>query len=139
MDALTPSGVIWRPFESHRGSIAFDPVTMYIGYLRGCPVVPYLPERCFRQFGYLQCIPPPPPPPPAISVIDSDLIGYEISVDRILQLTPPARYVVEATNDYLQWFYPYHILESVTLLMDHMEHRQLHSMHHYQIHNKMIR
>ncbi|KAK2374240.1 hypothetical protein QL285_075216 [Trifolium repens] len=84
MDALTPSDVIWRPFESHRGSIVFDPITMYSGYLRGCAVVPYLPERCFRQFGYLQCIPPPPPPAPAIDVIDSDWNGYDVSVDRIL-------------------------------------------------------
>jgi hypothetical protein len=105
MDALTPSDVIWRPFESHRGSIPFDLHTMYSGYLRGCAVVPYLPERCFRQFGYLQCIPPPPPGAPAIADIDSDWISYNVSVDRILLLTRPVTYDGEATDDYLPWFY----------------------------------
>ncbi|KAK2438685.1 protein MAIN-LIKE [Trifolium repens] len=106
MDALTPSDVIWRPFESHRGSIPFDLHTMYSGYLRGCAVVPYLPERCFRQFGYLQCIPPPPPASaPAIADIDSDWTDYDISVDHMLMLTRPVRFDGEATDDYLPWFY----------------------------------
>ena len=79
---------------------------MYSGYLRGCAVVPYLPERCFRQFGYLQCIPPPPPASaPAIADIDSDWTDYDISVDHILMLTRPVRFDGEATDDYLPWFY----------------------------------
>ncbi|GAU48768.1 hypothetical protein TSUD_406110 [Trifolium subterraneum] len=52
MDALTPSDVIWRPFEGHRGSIPYDIITCFSGYLRWCTVVPYLPKRCLRQFGF---------------------------------------------------------------------------------------
>lgn len=105
MDALTPSDVIWRPFEDHRGVMPFDPITMYSGYLRGCTVVPHLPERCIRQYGFLQYIPPPPPPAPATDVIDSDWIGYELSIDRVLQATRPVTYAAESTDDYLQWYY----------------------------------
>ncbi|GAU50601.1 hypothetical protein TSUD_410110 [Trifolium subterraneum] len=36
MNALTPSDVIWRPFEGHRGSIPSDLITCFSGYLRGC-------------------------------------------------------------------------------------------------------
>ncbi|CAJ2672966.1 unnamed protein product [Trifolium pratense] len=86
LDALTPDDVIWRPFQDHRAAFPFDLVSMYSGYLRGCTVVRYLPERCIRQFGYVQYI-PPPPPAPAIDVIDSDWIGYDIAVDRIVQPT----------------------------------------------------
>ncbi|MCI71853.1 hypothetical protein A2U01_0093116, partial [Trifolium medium] len=45
--------------------------------------------------------PPPPPPAPAYVVIDSDWIGYHISVDRIQQPTRPATYAAETTTDYL--------------------------------------
>ncbi|CAJ2662191.1 unnamed protein product [Trifolium pratense] len=44
LDALTPDDMIWRPFETHRGSIPFDLITLYSGHLRGSTVVPYLPE-----------------------------------------------------------------------------------------------
>ncbi|GAU21294.1 hypothetical protein TSUD_287040 [Trifolium subterraneum] len=90
MDALTPSDVIWRPFEGHRGSIPADLITCLSGYLSGCTVVPYLPERCLRQFGFVQYIPPPPPhAAPSYTDIDSLWSGYHTSVDRILQLTHP--------------------------------------------------
>ncbi|GAU49002.1 hypothetical protein TSUD_382710 [Trifolium subterraneum] len=90
MDALTPSDVIWRPFEGHRGSIPSDLITCFSGYLRGCTVVPYLPERCLRQFGFVQYIPPPPPhPAPSYTDIDSLWSGYHTSVDRILQFSRP--------------------------------------------------
>ncbi|GAU51990.1 hypothetical protein TSUD_417930 [Trifolium subterraneum] len=53
----------WVTLElcGHRGSIPSDLITCFSGYLRGCTVVPYLPERCLRQFGFVQYIPPPPP------------------------------------------------------------------------------
>ncbi|XP_045802465.1 protein MAIN-LIKE 1-like [Trifolium pratense] len=105
LDALTPDDVIWRSFQDHRAALPFDLVSMYSGYLRGCTVVRYLPERCIRQFGYVQYIPPPPPPAPAIDVIDSDWIGYDIAVDRIVQPTRPATYAAEAAADYLLWYY----------------------------------
>ncbi|XP_045788568.1 protein MAIN-LIKE 1-like [Trifolium pratense] len=105
MDALTPDDVIWRQFETHRGSIPFDPITLYSGYLRGCTVVPYLPERCIRQFGYVHYVPPPPPLARAYAAIDSDLNGYHASIDRILQPTHPVTYASETTPNYLPWYY----------------------------------
>ncbi|GAU23631.1 hypothetical protein TSUD_386200 [Trifolium subterraneum] len=106
MDALTPSDVIWRPFEGHRGSIPSDLITCFSGYLRGCTVVPYLPERCLRQFGFVQYIPPPPPhPAPSYTDIDSLWSGYHTYVDRILQFTRPVRFDAETTADYLSWYY----------------------------------
>ncbi|GAU22880.1 hypothetical protein TSUD_376910 [Trifolium subterraneum] len=106
MDALTPFDVIWRPFEGHRGSIPSDLITCFCGYLSGCTVVPYLPERCLRQFGLVQYIPPPPPhPAPSYTDIDSLWSSYHTSVDRILQLTRPVRFDVETTTDYLPWYY----------------------------------
>ncbi|CAJ2676419.1 protein MAIN-LIKE 1-like [Trifolium pratense] len=105
LDALTPDDVIWRPFETHRGSIPFDLITLYSGHLRGSTVVPYLPERCIRQFGFVQYIPPPPPLAPAYSDIDSDWIGYHASVDRILQPTRPVTYASETVPDYMSWYY----------------------------------
>ncbi|GAU28342.1 hypothetical protein TSUD_256700 [Trifolium subterraneum] len=105
MDALTSSDVIWCPFDSHRGSIPFDLVTCYSGYLRGCTVVRYLPERCLRQFGFIQYIPPPPPPQaPAFVDIDTEWVDNHVSVDRILQSTRPSTYAAEATPDYLAWY-----------------------------------
>ncbi|GAU38937.1 hypothetical protein TSUD_213220 [Trifolium subterraneum] len=106
MDALTPPDVIWRPFEGHRGSIPSNLITCFSGYLRGCTVVPYLPERCLRQFGFVQYI-PPPPPHPATSYTDIDSLwsGYHTSVDRILQFTRPVRFDAETTADYLPWYY----------------------------------
>ncbi|XP_045791204.1 protein MAIN-LIKE 1-like [Trifolium pratense] len=105
MDALTPDDMIWRPFQNHRAALPFDLVGMYSGYLRGCTVVPYLPERCIKQFGYVQYIPLPPPPAPAIAFVDNDWIGYDIVVDRIVQPTRPATYAAEAAADYLSWYY----------------------------------
>ncbi|CAJ2651216.1 unnamed protein product [Trifolium pratense] len=105
LDALTPDDVIWRPFETHRGSIPFDLITLYSGHLRGSTVVPYLLERCIRQFGFVQYIPRPPPLAPAYSDIDSDWIGYHASVDRILQPTRPVTYASETVPDYMSWYY----------------------------------
>ncbi|XP_045819521.1 protein MAIN-LIKE 1-like [Trifolium pratense] len=87
LDALTPDDVIWRPFEIHTGSIPFDLITLYSGYLRGCTYIP------------------PPPLAPAYAAIDSDWIGYHASVDRILQSTRPVTYAYETAPDYLSWYY----------------------------------
>lgn len=43
-------------------------------------VVPYLPDRCIRQFGYRQYVPPPPPDCMMAKNIDVEWIGYHQSV-----------------------------------------------------------
>ncbi|KAI5409504.1 hypothetical protein KIW84_055074 [Lathyrus oleraceus] len=53
LDELTPTDVIWRPFEDHRAWRVFDEICLYRGCLKwGETVVPYLPDKCLRQFGY---------------------------------------------------------------------------------------
>ncbi|XP_050880826.1 protein MAINTENANCE OF MERISTEMS-like [Lathyrus oleraceus] len=55
LDELTPADVIWRPFEDHRALRQFGELCLYRGCLKwGDTVVPYLPNRCLRQFGYKQ-------------------------------------------------------------------------------------
>ncbi|CAK8543545.1 unnamed protein product [Lathyrus sativus] len=52
LDELTPADVIWRPFKNHRVWRQFDELCLYRGCLRwGDIIVPYLPNRCMRQFG----------------------------------------------------------------------------------------
>jgi hypothetical protein len=105
IDDLTPDDVIWRPFEGHRNIIPFDTICLYSGCLRWCgTTVPYLPERCIRQFGYIQYI-PPPPPVIAIADVDSDWIDYHSSVERVLEPARIARYAWEVAPDYLPWYY----------------------------------
>ncbi|GAU30124.1 hypothetical protein TSUD_360170 [Trifolium subterraneum] len=77
------------PALGHRGSIPADLITCFSGYLRGFTVVPYLLERCLRQFGFIQYIQPPPP-----------------------HLTRPVTFAAETTANYLSWYYivSHHIL-----------------------------
>ncbi|GAU47848.1 hypothetical protein TSUD_404250 [Trifolium subterraneum] len=88
MDALTPSDVIWRPFEGHRGSIPADLITCFSGYLRGCTVVPYLLER-YHTFHVLVLV--------LILVMDYYMC--------IFHLTRPVTFAAETTADYLSWYY----------------------------------
>ncbi|KAI5392060.1 hypothetical protein KIW84_076738 [Lathyrus oleraceus] len=73
LDELTPTDVIWRPFEDHRAWHVFDEICLYRGCLKwGETVVPYLPDRCLRQFGYRQYVPSPPLDCIMATDIDSD-------------------------------------------------------------------
>lgn len=105
IDDLTPADVIWRPFESHRQVIPFDDVCLYNGCLRWCDiVVPYLPERCLRQFGYVQYVPPPPPDPHTFNV-DAEWINYHSSVCRVIEGALSVTYPFEVTETYMEWYY----------------------------------
>nr|XP_004500432.1 protein MAINTENANCE OF MERISTEMS-like [Cicer arietinum] len=107
IDALTPADVIWRPWENHRGVIPFDDITLYTGHIRLCStVVKYLPERCLRQFGYIQYIPSPPLPDPArLFDVDVEWLRYVTPVTELFHKLRPATYPSECEDGYLEWFY----------------------------------
>nr|XP_004487257.2 protein MAIN-LIKE 1-like [Cicer arietinum] len=107
IDALTPADVIWRPWENHRGVIPFDDITLYTGHIRLCSTVAkYLPERCLRQFGYIQYIPSPPLPDPArLFDVDVEWLGYVTPVTELFPKLRPATYPSECEDGYLEWFY----------------------------------
>ncbi|KAI5395778.1 hypothetical protein KIW84_062093 [Lathyrus oleraceus] len=83
LDELTHADVIWHPFEDHRAWRQFDELCLYRGCLKwGDTVVPYLPDKCLRQFEYRQYFPSPP--------LDS-MMETDIDVDWI--------------DGYLEWYY----------------------------------
>nr|XP_027190150.1 protein MAIN-LIKE 1-like [Cicer arietinum] len=107
VDVLPPADVIWRPWENHRGVIPFDDITLYTGHILLCStVVKYLPERCLRQFGYIQYIPSPPLPDPArLFDVDVEWLGYVTPVTKLFHKLRPATYPSECEDGYLEWFY----------------------------------
>ncbi|XP_058748478.1 protein MAIN-LIKE 2-like isoform X3 [Vicia villosa] len=108
LDQLAPTDVIWRPFEDHRHHRAFNELsTLYRGFLVwGDLHVPYLPDRCLRQFGYHQYI---LPAPPADTLSNDDIavewIAYYQSVPDVVRDTESVRYPHETVDGYLQWYY----------------------------------
>jgi len=105
IDDLTPTDVIWRPFQSHSRVVPFDKICLYSGCLHWYDtVVPYLPERCIRQFGYIQDIPPPPPDRHAFDV-GAEWIDYHSSVHRVIGGASLVTYPYEVTNTYMEWYY----------------------------------
>ncbi|CAK8536887.1 unnamed protein product [Lathyrus sativus] len=106
LDELTPADVIWRPFENHRVWCQFDELCLYRGCLRwGDIVVPYLPDRCMRQFGYRQYIPHPPLDHTMAGDIDVDWISYHQSIQNVIRPTAPATTPYETDDGYLEWYY----------------------------------
>nr|XP_004500033.1 protein MAIN-LIKE 2-like [Cicer arietinum] len=52
LDALLLDDVLFTPYDDDRANHPFEDISMFSGYLRcGGVSVPYLPERCLRQFG----------------------------------------------------------------------------------------
>nr|XP_004497273.1 protein MAIN-LIKE 1-like [Cicer arietinum] len=55
LDALRDTDIIWAPDYDQNAVTRFQSVSLFTGYIRWCfTMVPYLPERCIRQFGYTQ-------------------------------------------------------------------------------------
>ncbi|XP_058741642.1 protein MAIN-LIKE 1-like [Vicia villosa] len=107
LDELTPIDVIWRPFEDHRPHRAFNELSLYRGFLVwGELHVLYLPDRCLRQFGYCQYI---PPAPPADTLSNDEIavewIAYVQSVTNVIRDTQPVGYPHETVDGYLEWYY----------------------------------
>ncbi|KAI5396362.1 hypothetical protein KIW84_062532 [Lathyrus oleraceus] len=106
LDELTPADVIWRPFEDHRAWCVFDEICLYRGCLKwGETVVPYLPDRCLRQFGYRQYVPSPPLDCMMATDIDVDWISYHQSVIAVIGSSTVATTPSDAVDGYLEWYY----------------------------------
>ncbi|KAI5416911.1 hypothetical protein KIW84_041784 [Lathyrus oleraceus] len=106
LDELTPTDVIWRPFEDHRAWRVFDEICLYRGCLKwGETVVPYLPDRCLRQFGYRQYVPSPPLDCMMVTDIDVDWISYHQSVVDVIGSSSVATTPSEVEDGYLEWYY----------------------------------
>ncbi|XP_050892978.1 protein MAINTENANCE OF MERISTEMS [Lathyrus oleraceus] len=106
LDELTPTDVIWRPFEDHRAWRVFDEICLYRGCLKwGETVVPYLPDRCLRQFGYRQYVPSPPLDCMMATDIDVDWISYHQSVVAVIGSSTVATTPSEVEDGYLEWYY----------------------------------
>lgn len=61
LDVMTASDVTWDPYTEHRGNRPFELLSYYRGFIRfGPTMVPYLPDRVLRQFGFVQRIPDDP-------------------------------------------------------------------------------
>ncbi|XP_050916057.1 uncharacterized protein LOC127131164 [Lathyrus oleraceus] len=101
LDELTPADVIWRPFEDHRAWRVFDEICLYRGCLKwGETVVPYLPDRCLRQFGYRQYVPSPPLDCMMATDIDVDWISYHQSVIAVIGSSTVATTPSDVKDDY---------------------------------------
>ncbi|KAI5384529.1 hypothetical protein KIW84_071506, partial [Lathyrus oleraceus] len=105
LDELTLADVIWHPFENHRGWRQFDELCLYMGCLKwGDTVVPYLPDRCIRQFGYKQYVQSPPLDCMMANDIDVDWVGYHQSVLAVIRPTL-ATTISDIEDGYLEWYY----------------------------------
>ncbi|XP_073223572.1 protein MAINTENANCE OF MERISTEMS-like [Cicer arietinum] len=104
LDALLLEDVVLTPYDGDRANHLFVSISMFSGYLRcGGVLVPYLPERCLRQFGRIQCIPRDVPPMP-------DNIDWvwestmRSTVETLRRLYPVVTFLGEVTTDYYAWY-----------------------------------
>ncbi|XP_050895975.1 protein MAINTENANCE OF MERISTEMS-like [Lathyrus oleraceus] len=103
LEELILADVIWPPFEDHRGWRQFDELCLYMGCLKwGDTVVPYLLDRCIRQFGYKQYVPSPPHDCMMANDIDVDWIGYHQSVLAVIRPTTLATTPSDIKDGYLE-------------------------------------
>nr|XP_012573485.1 protein MAIN-LIKE 1-like [Cicer arietinum] len=80
IDALLLKDVVFTPYDDDRANHPFVSILTFSEYLRcGGVSVPYLPERCLRQFGRIQCDVPP---------VTADYYAWYISVSHPLILPP---------------------------------------------------
>nr|XP_027186978.1 protein MAIN-LIKE 2-like [Cicer arietinum] len=102
--ALLLEDVLFTPYDDDRANHPFEDISMISGYLRcGGVSIPYLSERCLRQFGRIQCIPPDVPPRPAsIDWVWQTTMQSSVSVFR--RLYHVASFPGEVTEDYYPWY-----------------------------------
>src|SRR3954463_10451402 len=62
LDRTMHDDVTWRSFADYAQIVPFDDIALYSGWLAcGTTIMAqYLPERCMRQFGFVQRIPRSP-------------------------------------------------------------------------------
>ncbi|KOM53009.1 hypothetical protein LR48_Vigan09g166800 [Vigna angularis] len=103
-DALTYSGVVWHPYEGHRGIRPFFGICMYFGWIWiGDTLCRHLPERVLRQFGFQQYIPRSPTTIPDADVVAIDHMWLHFRahvVSNVRHATSPS----DCVDGYIQWF-----------------------------------
>nr|XP_004506564.1 protein MAIN-LIKE 1-like [Cicer arietinum] len=105
LDALRDTDIIWTPNYDENSMTRFQSVSLFIGYIRWCStIVPYLPERCIRQFGYTQHI-PPTPPMLVVRDVDVEWSVYRNSVRPLRATLHSAAYSQECVDGYIRWYY----------------------------------
>nr|XP_004490270.1 uncharacterized protein LOC101488483 [Cicer arietinum] len=104
LDALLLEDVVFTPYDDDRANHPFVSISMFSRYLRCDGVsVPYLPERCLRQFCCIQCI---PRDVPLMSNI-IDLVWQTTmrsSVAAFRRLYHVANFPREVIADYYAWY-----------------------------------
>ncbi|XP_052735601.1 protein MAINTENANCE OF MERISTEMS-like [Vigna angularis] len=104
LDALTYSGVVWHPYEGHRGIRPFFGICMYSGWIRiGDTLWRHLPERVLRQFGFQQDIPRSPTTVPDADVVAIDHMWLHFRahvVSNVRHAASPS----DCVDGYIQWF-----------------------------------
>ncbi|KOM32808.1 hypothetical protein LR48_Vigan01g236400 [Vigna angularis] len=106
-DDTTPramSGVVWHPYEGHRGIRPFFGICMYSGWIRiGDTLCRHLPERVLRQFGFQQDIPRSPTTVPNADVVVIDHMWLHFRahvVSNVRHASSPS----DCVDGYIQWF-----------------------------------
>ncbi|XP_052728518.1 protein MAIN-LIKE 1-like [Vigna angularis] len=104
LDALTYSGVVWHPYEGHRGIRPFSGICMYSGWIRiGDTLCHHLPERVLSQFRFQQDIPRSPTTVPDAEVVAIDHVWLHFRahvVSNVRHAASPSEFV----DGYIQWF-----------------------------------
>ncbi|XP_052732411.1 protein MAIN-LIKE 1-like [Vigna angularis] len=73
LDDLKYNGVVWHPYEAHRGIHPFFGICMYFGWIQiGDTISRHFLERVMRQFGFYQEI-----PRPTTTVADTDVVAVD--------------------------------------------------------------
>ncbi|XP_052735564.1 protein MAINTENANCE OF MERISTEMS-like [Vigna angularis] len=104
LDALTYSGVVWHPYEGHRGIQPFFGICMYSGWIRiGDTLCRHLPERVLRQFGFQQDIPRSPTSVPNADVVAIDHVWLHFRAHVVSNVRHAAS-TSDCVDGYIQWF-----------------------------------
>lgn len=107
VDQLTTDDVCWQPFQGQENAREYEFFSLFRGWLKwGDMTVPYMPDRCFRQFGYVQSIPHCPlrAPYPSHRDIMRSIAEFMNVVGALVASARVATYFSEVAEGYLQWY-----------------------------------
>ncbi|XP_073219603.1 uncharacterized protein [Cicer arietinum] len=102
LNVILLDDVLFTPYNDDRTNHLFEAMSMFSGYLRWGEVsIPYLPERCLRQFGHIQCILHDVPRVPDIDWEWQNTMRACITI--FWSLCPLVMFFVEVSMDYYIW------------------------------------
>ena len=107
LDSLTGVDVCWSPYEEHRVARQFEDISLFSGYLRWGPLFHrHMPERCLRQYGFVQTIPRHPRDVRAAPLTPQQMDDRWLHFSSYRAETGDgARYPSECVEGYLEWYY----------------------------------